>query len=119
MFTFPDAVSKLLFQYPTTRQFHFVTQVLQFVGGKEQRYGLSGAPLRAWNVEPTLVGDAVCEELEDFFQMVGGSSQPFTFTDPWDGTAYPTCYFEADTFTARMTEQDRNTVQFTIIEGRV
>ena len=119
MFIFPDAVAKVLFQYPTTRRLHFVTQVLQFVGGKEQRYEISGAPLREWNLEPTLVGDAVCIKLTTFFEMVGGTSQSFTFTDPWDGTTYPVCYFEADTFTAKMTEQGRNAVQFTIIEGRV
>ena len=119
MFIFPDAVAKVLFQYPTTRRLHFVTQVLQFVGGKEQRYEISGAPLREWNLEPTLVGDAVCIKLTTFFEMVGGTSQPFTFTDPWDGTTYPVCYFEADIFTAKMTEQGRNAVQFTIIEGRV
>ena len=119
MFIFPDAVAKVLFQYPTTRRLHFVTQVLQFVGGREQRYEISGAPLREWNLEPTLVGDAVCIKLTTFFEMVGGTSQPFTFTDPWDGTTYPVCYFEADTFTAKMTEQGRNAVQFTIIEGRV
>jgi hypothetical protein len=119
MFTFPDAVSRVVFQYPTSRQTRFVNQVLGFVGGKEQRYGISGLPLRQWDIQPAFLGDAVWADLAAFFELVGGTANPFAFTDPWEGTTYPVCYFGSDTFTGEMREQGRTSVQFTIQQGRV
>ena len=119
MFTFPQEIASSVFQYPTSRETHFVTQVLAFVGGKEQRYALSGAPLRIWTAKPTLLDDTVWAKLAAFFELVGGTAQPFAFTDPWDRTTYPACYFATDSFASEMREQGQTAVSFAVVEARV
>lgn len=118
MFTFPDAISRLVFQYPTKREVTFSTQVIRFLGGSEQRYPIASA-LRQWQAQPVLLPDKELRELESFFALVGGSNTSFEFTDLWDGSVYPICYFKDDAFESTSTEQDRTTVVFTILEGRV
>ncbi len=118
MFIFPTTLLAPLFQYPTNRQSRFTTQVLAFVGGTEQRYPLANAALRRWEVQPTILKDAVMDELIAFFELVGGTARSFSFTDPWTGTFYPFCYFEADRLEHRLTGEGRNSVSFAILEGR-
>ncbi len=56
MFIFPDAVSRLVFQYPTTKQVTFSTQIARFLGGGEQRYPIAAA-LNRWRAKPALLPD--------------------------------------------------------------
>ena len=118
MLTFPVALSAALFQYPTSRQVRYTTQVLRFVGGQEQRYELADAPVHRWDLKPGVLCDATMAELADFFELVGRSGISFGFTDPWDKTTYPACYFESDSLEHRLMGQGRHTVSFTILEGR-
>ena len=118
MFTFPDSVSRLAFQYPAKKQTTFATQVIQFVGGAEQRYPITGM-LRQWQAQPVLLPDQELQILCGFFALVNGTSNPFQFTDPWDGTIYPVCYFKDDLFETTSKDQNRTTVTFTILEGRL
>ena len=117
MFTFPESVSKLVFQYPTEKQVTFSAQVLRFLGGGEQRYAIANAA-RHWKAQPVLLPDKEMSELAEFFLSVGGSNNPFQFTDPWDGTVYPACYFKEDVFESTCKEPNRTSVLFTILEGR-
>lgn len=117
MFTFPDALSRLIFQYPTKKQVTFSAQVLHFLGGGEQVYPISTG-LRQWHAQPTLLPDNEMSELAAFFILVGGSNNPFQFTDPWDGTVYPTCYFKDDVFESTSKAPNRSSVAFTILQGR-
>ena len=119
MFTFPESLLKIAFQYPTTRQHHFVTQVLRFVGGAEQRYGIAGTPLRRWEAKSSVLGNDAYQVLADFFMSVNGTANPFSFVDPWDGTTYPTCFFESDQLIWEAVDEGRNAVSFSVVEGRV
>ncbi len=118
MFTFPKTLANTLLQYPTSRQVRYSTQVLRFVGGKEQRYALAGVPLRRWELRPKLLTDEAMIELTTFYETVGGNASSFQFTDPWDGTSCPVCYFESDRLVYELLEQGRNMVSFSIVEGR-
>jgi len=117
MFIFPDSLSQLVFQYPTVKQTAFSTQVSRFVGGGEQRYQIAGSERRQWTAQPLILSDEAMTELELFFLSVGGTATSFQFTDPWDGTIYPICYFKDDPFTRSINASGRNAVLFTVIEG--
>lgn len=88
------------------------------MGGSEQRYPLASAALRRWEVRPTFLKDAAINELMAFFELVGGSARSFGFTDPWDGTSYPFCYFENDRLEHHVAGEGRNSVAFALLEGR-
>ena len=118
MLIFPDSVSRLAFQYPARKQTSFVTQVIQFVGGSEQRYPITGK-LRQWQAQPLLLPDEELQILAEFFSLVNGTSNPFQFTDPWDGTLYPVCYFKDDLFESTSSDHNRSGLTFTILEGRL
>lgn len=117
MFIFPASVSRLVFQYPSKKQMSVATQVIEFLGGAEQRYPIT-TPLHQWQATPVQLPDAELSTLATFFSLVGGSSESFQFTDLWDGVIYPVCYFKDDSFKSISREQNRNTVLFTILEGR-
>ncbi len=118
MFIFPEAVLRQLFQYPTNRENRISAQILRFVGGSEQRYAISGA-LKTWKLQPALVTDDVAGQIVGFYQSVDGPANPFQFTDPWDGTIYPTCFFSQNTFESTMVGQNRNRIRFEITQGRL
>ena len=119
MFIFPSSLSNLVFQYPTVKQTACSTQVSKFVGGGEQRYQIAGSELRQWTAQPIILPDDAMAQLETFFLSVGGTANSFQFTDPWDGTVYPVCYFKNDLFTRMINDPGRNAVVFTVIEGRL
>lgn len=117
MFIFPDSIARLAFQYPAKRQASYRTQVIQFLGGNEQRYPIT-ALLRQWQATPLLLPDREMDVLTHFFALVSGTSNAFEFTDPWDGTTYPVCYFKDNLLKSISTDHNRSNVTFTILEGR-
>jgi hypothetical protein len=94
---FPALKTGAVAQYPSGRTRRFSTQVLRFLDGSEQRFPGSGAPLRQWTIRLDLLDESELTALELFFESEGGRAQTFSFTDPWDGTVYPSCSFSSDT----------------------
>ena len=74
--------------------------MLRFLDGGEQRFAGFRAPLKRWLIRLELLDESELAGIEDFFVEQGGQAGTFTFTDPWDGTAYTNCSFESDTMTA-------------------
>lgn len=93
---FPFLKTGAVAQYGSDRTPEFSTQVYRFVDGSEQRFTAFAAALHRWVVRLELLDEGELAAFEAFFESAGGRAQTFSFTDPWDGTVYPACRFDAD-----------------------
>lgn len=96
MAQFPLLETGAVMQYPGGRESQFSTAVVQFVAGDEQRFRLSRAGRKRWAVRLEMLTDDELLVLEAFFVEQQGRQGSFEFTDPWDGTTYGDCSFDAD-----------------------
>ena len=96
MSTFPVLKTGAVAQYPAGRTMEHSTSVQVFVDGSEQRFREFGSAARRWVIRLDLLDEAEMAAMEDFMIAQQGQAGSFSFTDPWDGTAYPDCSFEAD-----------------------
>ena len=96
MSDFPTLKTGAVMQYPAQRSIEFVTQVLRFVDGSEQRFAGYSAPLRTWVIRLDMLDEDEINQLTSFFTLQEGAAGTFSFTDPWDSSVYPTCSFAGD-----------------------
>lgn len=96
MADFPALKTGAVAQYPSIRERAFSTQVFRFLDGNEQRFPGYGQPLRQWMIRLELLDEVELDTLTQFFESAGGRAGRFSFTDPWDGTAYSNCSFDGD-----------------------
>jgi hypothetical protein len=88
------------------------------VDGSEQRFAGFGTPLHRWVIRMELLDEAELSAIGDLFVSVGGRAGTFSFTDPWDGTVYAACRFDADELELGFTEFARGEGVVTISEVR-
>ena len=116
--SFPTLKTGAAAQYPSTRTRQFSTHVLRFLDGREQRFCGYGAPLRKWTIQLTLLDEVELAQLASFFAAQGGRAGTFSFTDPWDGTAYPNCSFDSDSLDVEFGGEARGKTAVTVRENR-
>jgi hypothetical protein len=115
---FPVLKTGAVAQYPSARTETFSTRALRFVDGAEQRYRLFASPLHRWHIRLDLLDEAELAAIDEFFVANGGRAGVFSFTDPWDGTAYPNCSFDHDELAAEALGPGRGRTVLTIKENR-
>jgi len=118
MANFPALKTGVVAQYGSDRSRKFSTQVLRFVDGSEQRFPGYGTPLLAWVIRLDLLDESELEALELFFESEGGRAGTFSFTDPWDGTVYPSCSLGSDELEMQFQEVARGKTQVVVKENR-
>ncbi len=118
MASFPALKTGAVAQYGSDRSRGFSTQVLRFLDGSEQRFPGYGAPLLRWVIRLELLDESELENLELFFEDLGGRAGTFSFTDPWDGTVYPSCSLGGDDLTLEFQEVARGATQVVVKENR-
>ncbi|HVO97433.1 MAG TPA: DUF2460 domain-containing protein [Bryobacteraceae bacterium] len=118
MASFPMLKTGAVAQYGSDRALRFSTTVLRFVDGREQRYPGYGAPLRQWTIRLDLLDESELADLEQFFESSSGRAGTFAFTDPWDGTVYPSCSFAGDELAMDFQELARGKTQVVVKENR-
>jgi phage-related protein len=118
MANFPALKTGAVAQYGSDRSRHFSTQVLRFVDGSEQRFAGYQAALLQWTIRLDLLDEAELAALEAFFESEGGRVGSFSFTDPWDGTVYPSCSFGSDDLELKFQEIARGQTQMVVKENR-
>lgn len=118
MATFPLLKTKAVAQYPASRTIRFQNQVVRFVDGNEQRYRDSAGVLHRWSIQLSELDESEMAALEGFFEANEGQFGSFTFTDPWDGTAYPNCSLHSDAMQVISAEEMRGKTSVTIVENR-
>ena len=118
MATFPKLKTNAVMQYPATRNVRYQNQALLFLDGTEQRYQDGAGPLHGWEIPLSQLDEGEVAAIEQFFEDNQGAFGNFAFTDPWDGTTYPSCSLETDTLqTAASGEMDGATV-LRVVENR-
>ena len=115
---FPQLRTGAVTQYPARRQFSFVTRVMRFLDGSEQRFRLSPAVLRTWIIRLDLLTEDELNALREFHRSRAGQAQSFRFVDPWDAHEYPNCTFGDDHFEAVLRGEGRGDLSLVIRESR-
>lgn len=119
MSAFPLLKTGAVVQYPATRGSSHSTCVLRFVDGAEQRFREHPGALRRWVIRLELLDETETAHLEEFFQTQQGQLGDFAFTDPWDGTMYPSCSLEEDRLAMRFEDLAGAQATVTVKENRV
>ncbi len=115
---FPQLRTGAVIQYPARRTFSFVTQVLQFLDGTEQRFRLWPSVLRHWIIRLDLLTEDELNNLKGFHRSRAGQAQSFRFIDPWDGVEHPDCTFDSDDFEAVLRGEGRGDLSLVVRESR-
>ena len=118
MATFPALKTQAVAQYPSSRTLRYQNQKLRFVDGYEQRYRDAAGPLHQWIIRLSELDETEMAAVEQFFLENQGRFTTFSFTDPWDGTKYPTCAIAADTLNLSFAAEMRGGATITIQENR-
>ena len=104
---FPKLQTGAVAQYPSWKSVQAPVKVLRYVDGSEQRFRSTRRPVRRWVIRLSEVSDSELAAVQQFFANQQGRTGSFEFTDPWDGTVYADCSFDADELTATLTGEDR------------
>ena len=117
MSNFPTLKTGAVTQYPAQKSIRFSTQVLKFVDGTEQRFAGYGSPLRRWIIQVNLLDEGEVNLMSEFFRLQSGASGSFSFTDPWDGSVYPSCSFENSEMRVSLSGENRLSTTLVICEN--
>jgi len=115
---FPTLKTGAVMQYPATKSLRFNTDIIRFLDGTEQRYRDSPSAQHQWVIRLDLLDDAELATLDDFCISNQGRFGAFSFTDPWDGTVYPSCSFAADKFGFQLKAEMQGNMTVTVCENR-
>jgi hypothetical protein len=96
MSTFPVLKTGAVIQVPASRAIQFLTDVVQFLDGSEQRFRSYAQPYHRWSVKFDALDETELQNIRAFVQQANGAAGLFSFTDPWDGTVYAKCSIEGD-----------------------
>ena len=119
MATFPALKTGAVAQYPLERTTVFSTAIFRFVDGAEQRMPRYATRLHRWKIDLSLLDESELATLGDFFAVQGGRAGVFSFTDPWDGTVYSNCSFDADQATFTLAAASRGETVLAVKENRI
>ena len=115
--SFPILKTGAVAQYPAERQIIFSTQVLEFIDGNEQRFREYRQAIRRWVIRLDLLDEGEFQAIAEFFDQ-GDPASPFSFTDPWEGTVYPSCVIEGDELQGQFLSGARVKTELKIKESR-
>lgn len=118
MSTFPTLKTGAVMQYPAQRNVAFSTVPMQFVDGSEQRFRSYQGPLHRWVIQLSLLDQAELQEFQEFVRAMAGRAENFAFTDPWDGTNYPSCSLGSDASSAVLKGEWNGQTSLTVMENR-
>ncbi len=103
-------------QYPYVCGISGRTRALPFADGSEQRY-LAAPQRRTWSINLRLLQDAERAAFLSFAQNTLRSQASFQFTDPQDGTVYPTCRIAVAPVVDHIDGVARTGIEFMIAEA--
>jgi hypothetical protein len=116
-FVYSDIVNNPLAQYPVTRNTSYLTRVIQFANGKEQRWTVRGR-LASFVLEYRNVNDYDTGILLKFFHDMRGpyvdSAMVNTFSLTVGGVTYDYCCFDQDSVEVATSQSGVNSFSFTL-----
>jgi hypothetical protein len=102
-------------QYPYVRGTAGQTRAFQFADGSEQRY-LAVTQRRTWSIDLQLLQETERAAFLEFAQSALRFQSAFQFTDPLDGTIYPSCRVVAEPVVDKVDGLAQSAIQFLIME---
>lgn len=103
-------------QYPYVCGISGRTRTFQFADGSEQRY-LAAPQRRTWSINLRLLQEVERAAFLVFAQNTLRSQASFQFTDPQDGTVYPTCRLAVAPVVDRIDGVEQSGIEFLITEA--
>src|SRR6185437_1525129 len=95
MATFPTLLKTgAIAQYPLARVSSLQTQSVRFLDGSKQTYQLSGAGLRRWIINLSLLDESEVSAVIAFAEQTGTGT--FSFTDPVTGETAAKCIISGE-----------------------
>ena len=116
MNTLPLLSTGAVQQYPYVCAIAGTMRSFQFADGTEQRYLLT-PQRKMWSVNLRLLEDTERAAFLEFAQNALRGQAAFAYTDPQDGTVYPTCRIAITPVTDRIDGVARTGIQFLIAEA--
>ncbi len=117
MASFPRLKTGAYAQYPADKTTKFSNIVLRFLDGSEQKYRNAAGSRREWTLHLELLDEREIAVLQQFFEQQQGTSQVFSFVDPWDATTYQTCRLKDDSLVTLMDRELRSGTTLTVVEA--
>ena len=114
---FPRLKTNAVMQYPATCELEYKHPVLRFVDGSQQCYRDAGV-MRCWHIRLDLLDELEIYRLQAFFLTNEGRYGSFSFVDPWDGTAYPDCSLDQDSFDFKLQGEMRASTMLIVKQNR-
>ena len=118
MSEFPRLKTGAVLQYPAQHASEYSTTVLRFVDGSEQRVSNYATPIHRWVVRLSVLDETELHLFREFFRAHSGAVQNFSFTDPWDGTTYPSCSLEDSELAEQLVSPSSATTSLRVRENR-
>lgn len=106
MTLFPRLSTGAIAQYPSSVRAETSTRILRYIDGSEQRFREIAGTARFWTLRLDQVTELEMSAMEEFFVAQQGRFGQFTFVDPFDGTEYPNCSFDADSIRSQIFGED-------------
>ena len=116
MSTLPLLSTGAVQQYPYVCAIAGLTRTFQFADGTEQRY-LMTPQSKVWSINLRLLQDTERAAFLEFAQNALRTQTAFPFTDPQDGTIFPTCRIAVAPVTDRIDGVARTGIAFLIAEA--
>ena len=118
MTDFPILKTRAIAQYPAERSLIQSSRVFRFVDNSEQSFRVQASSARRWTLNLALLDEDEAARLALFFDAQNGQLRNFSFTDPWDGTDYPSCRLESDVLGEHILGEGRESMRMVIRENR-
>lgn len=115
---FPRLKTNAVMQYPATRDLEYANALLTFVDASQQCYREAADSLRRWHIRLDLLDEWEISALQFFFGLNEGGFGTFTFVDPWDGTEYPDCSLDQDSFEFQLQSEMRASTMLIVKQNR-
>lgn len=116
MTTFPALSSGAIAQYPLQINFSWITQVVRFLDGTDQRCIVRARRLRYWVIKLSLLNDSELAQLEEFFDGQQGNFGLFNFPDPSSDQVIPNCRLASPQFSCLYVGPDHGSAGLTVME---
>lgn len=116
MARFPVLTSGAITQYPAVIGTGQGAQVIRFLDASDQRYLVQPRAHRQWQIRLDLLNEDEIQAIEAFFIAQSGDYSPFSFPDPFSGTAVPNCRLAAPGLVSEYVGVDVSSTSFWVIE---
>ncbi len=116
MLTFPSLDTGAVAQYPLPVSYTTPVEIIRFIDGSDQRFITRGKTLRSWHVDLSSLNENEINQLEQFFESLGGQYSVFAFPDPYSGQTVLNCRIGESSLTTNYLAEDLCSTVFWVIE---